>query len=158
MEALKAVSLMGPTRSTVGYRHRAAFPCALLTVEEVRDDVRRIGWEECPFGSILTVGSLADREAAVEEDFRRPISSEWGRTKRRRTRKRRRMLLPTTAAPNGRRWRGKWACSVRWISLPRQLTVGILRSRKKVASFLNFPTWFMYLFTTSNYFYIKKTN
>ncbi|XP_010931740.1 uncharacterized protein [Elaeis guineensis] len=56
--------LMRPTRSTI--RERGITSCAVLELEEVKDDIAAIGWQECPIGSLTTVRPLAPAPAPVE--------------------------------------------------------------------------------------------
>ncbi|XP_008797444.1 uncharacterized protein LOC103712646 [Phoenix dactylifera] len=50
---LNAYDLMRPTRSTI--RERGTTSCAALELEEVKDDIAALGWQECPIGSLSTV-------------------------------------------------------------------------------------------------------
>ncbi|XP_072996772.1 uncharacterized protein [Typha latifolia] len=54
VDSLFSLDLMPPTQSTI---RAGASPAALLSLEEVKQDIEALGWQECPVGSILTVGS-----------------------------------------------------------------------------------------------------
>ncbi|RRT37451.1 hypothetical protein B296_00047953 [Ensete ventricosum] len=63
--ALNSLDLMRPDRSTV--QGQVATPVGVaLSLEEAKQDIAALGWQECPLGSIITVGAAADAvEAAV---------------------------------------------------------------------------------------------
>ncbi|XP_072974677.1 uncharacterized protein [Typha angustifolia] len=52
---LRPSDLMPPWRSTV--QDRGVMPCAELDLNEVRDDVAAIGWQECPITSLAALRS-----------------------------------------------------------------------------------------------------
>ncbi|KAG1365296.1 hypothetical protein COCNU_12G002960 [Cocos nucifera] len=62
---LSGFDLMRPTRSTI--RERGITLCAALELEEVKDDIAAIGWQECPIGSLTTVRPLAPVESTAAE-------------------------------------------------------------------------------------------
>ncbi|WOL11797.1 hypothetical protein Cni_G20561 [Canna indica] len=74
LEALNSLDLMHPERSTMREEApKAPAAAAVLSLEEVKRDVQFLGWQECPLGSIVTVGAAGNvAEAAV------PISSRAG--------------------------------------------------------------------------------
>ncbi|RZS27993.1 hypothetical protein BHM03_00061537 [Ensete ventricosum] len=65
VDALNSLDLMRPDRSTV--QGQVATPVGVaLSLEEAKQDIAALGWQECPLGSIITVGAAADAvEAAV---------------------------------------------------------------------------------------------
>ncbi|CAL9110003.1 unnamed protein product [Musa acuminata var. zebrina] len=65
VDALNSLDLMRPDRSTV--QGQVATPVGVaLSLEEAKQDIAALGWQECPLGSIITVGTAADAvEAAV---------------------------------------------------------------------------------------------
>lgn len=78
------VPLLDPVRSTVAEDGRSAFPCARLAVEEVRADLKSIGWEECPVGSVLAVaGSSAGEKGCIASRPIVAVAAVWiGKRKR----------------------------------------------------------------------------
>lgn len=57
---------MRPWRSTV--EERGIAPSPDLGLKEVADDIRAIGWQECPIGSILAVRSGHPSHPKAAED------------------------------------------------------------------------------------------
>lgn len=90
MENLRNLRMVSPRRSTV-FDRAAVYPCAPLALDEVKDDVSSVGWEECPIGWIVAVGSAAEKEAAVAtaaaQPSRRGSSSSALAQKRRKKQK-----------------------------------------------------------------------
>lgn len=77
MANLNGFDLMRPTRSTI--REHGITSCAALELEEVKDDIAAIGWQECPIGSLTTVRppaqALVESTAAEQEPEAVSISS-----------------------------------------------------------------------------------
>ncbi|XP_020099708.1 uncharacterized protein LOC109718099 [Ananas comosus] len=65
-EDLRRLYLMRPWRSTV--EERGIAPSPDLGLKEVADDIRAIGWQECPIGSILAVRSGLPSHPKAAED------------------------------------------------------------------------------------------
>lgn len=65
-EDLRRLDLMRPWRSTV--EERGIAPSPDLGLKEVADDIRAIGWQECPIGSILAVRSGLPSHPKATED------------------------------------------------------------------------------------------
>ncbi|KAG6530062.1 uncharacterized protein LOC122040227 [Zingiber officinale] len=54
LNAIESLDLMPPERSTVRERLKASVPLTMMSLEEAKQGIDALGWQECPLGSVLS--------------------------------------------------------------------------------------------------------
>ncbi|KAJ0980588.1 hypothetical protein J5N97_008843 [Dioscorea zingiberensis] len=99
LASLRPLSLMLPRRSTIGDTRISPF-AAMLSVDEIKEDIGAIGWQDCPVNSVLSTRSGEEwlQEAVSISSVAAPAAADQIRKKKKKKKMKNLLSIASPAA------------------------------------------------------------